>query len=118
MLVGFRDLIEKKAVDILQPDIYRAGGLSELKKIADLASAYNLPVIPHAAGAPTYHFVMATNNAPRAEFVDMFAQGGRPILQGEPQPQRGYVELSGAPGFGYDLDEEILSGRAPAALIF
>src|ERR1019366_2963157 len=31
---GFRDLIEKKAVDILQPDIYRAGGLSELKKIA------------------------------------------------------------------------------------
>jgi len=36
---GFRDLIEKKAVDILQPDIYRAGGLSELKKIAAMASA-------------------------------------------------------------------------------
>jgi L-alanine-DL-glutamate epimerase-like enolase superfamily enzyme len=115
---GFRELIEKKAVDILQPDIYRAGGLSELKKIAAMASAYNLPVIPHGVGAPTYHFVMATTNAPRAEFVDIFAQGGRPLLKGEPQPKDGFLELSAAPGFGYELDEEVLSGKAPAALIW
>lgn len=115
---GFRELIEKKAVDILQPDIYRAGGLSELKKIAAMASAHNLPVIPHGVGAPTYHFVMATINAPRAEFVDIFAQGGRPLLKGEPQPKDGFLELSAAPGFGYDLDEEVLSGKAPAALIW
>jgi L-alanine-DL-glutamate epimerase-like enolase superfamily enzyme len=115
---GFRELIEKKAVDILQPDIYRAGGLSELKKIAAMASAHNLPVIPHGVGAPTYHFVMATTNAPRAEFVDIFAQGGRPLLKGEPQPKDGFLELSAAPGFGYDLDEEVLSGKAPAALIW
>ena len=115
---GFRELIEKQAVDILQPDIYRAGGLSELKKIAAMASAYNLPVIPHGVGAPTYHFVMATTNAPRAEFVDIFAQGGRPLLKGEPQPKDGFLELSAAPGFGYDLDEEVLSGKAPAALIW
>jgi L-alanine-DL-glutamate epimerase-like enolase superfamily enzyme len=115
---GFRELIEKQAVDILQPDIYRAGGLSELKKIAAMASAYNLPVIPHGVGAPTYHFVMATTYAPRAEFVDIFAQGGRPLLKGEPQPKDGFLELSAAPGFGYDLDEEVLSGKAPAALIW
>ncbi|MGH9448979.1 MAG: enolase C-terminal domain-like protein [Terriglobia bacterium] len=115
---GFRDLIEKKAVDILQPDIYRAGGLSELKKIAAMASAYNLPVIPHGVGAPTYHFVISTSNAPRAEFVDIFAQGGKPLLKGEPQPRGGFVELSDTPGFGYELDEEVLSGRSPAALIW
>jgi L-rhamnonate dehydratase len=115
---GFRDLIEKRAVDILQPDIYRAGGLSELKKIAAMASAYNLPVIPHGVGAPTYHFVISTPNCPRAEFVDIFAQGGRPLLKGEPQPQNGIVKLSDAPGFGYELDPEILSGQAPAALIW
>ena len=115
---GFRELIEKKAVDVLQPDIYRAGGLSELKKIAAMASAYNLPVIPHGVGAPTYHFVLATANAPRAEFVDIFAQGGRPILKREPQPKGGFIELSAAPGFGYDLDEEVLSGKVPAALIW
>lgn len=115
---GFRDLIEKKAVDILQPDIYRAGGLSELKKIAAMASAYNLPVIPHGVGAATYHFVISTANAPRAEFVDIFAQGGKPLLKGEPQPKNGFVELSEAPGFGYELDEELLSGKAKAALIW
>ncbi len=54
----------------------------------------------------------------RAALPLMFAQGGRPILQGEPQPQHAYVELSDAPGFGYDLDQEILSGRAAAALIY
>jgi len=115
---GFRELIEKRAVDILQPDIYRAGGLTELRKIAAMASAYNLPVIPHGVGAPTYHFVTSTSNAPRAEFVDIFAQGGRPLLKGEPQPKNGFVELSAAPGFGYDLDEDVLSGAVPTALIW
>jgi L-alanine-DL-glutamate epimerase-like enolase superfamily enzyme len=61
---------------------------------------------------------MATPNCPRAEFVDIFAQGGRPILKGEPEPKNGYVELSDAPGFGYELDEEIITGKASPALIF
>lgn len=115
---GFRDLIEKKAVDILQPDIYRAGGLSELRKIAAMASAYDLPVIPHGVGAPTYHFVMGTPNCPRAEFVDILAQGGKPTLAGEPQPQNGFIELTDTCGFGYQLDEEVVSGKAQAALIW
>lgn len=115
---GFRNLIEKKAVDILQPDIYRAGGLSELRKIAAMASAYNLPVIPHGGGAPTYHFVISTNNCPRAEFVDIFAQGGTPVLKGEPQPHNGFLDLSQSPGFGYEPDEDVLSGKAQAALIW
>jgi L-alanine-DL-glutamate epimerase-like enolase superfamily enzyme len=115
---GFRELLEKQAVDILQPDIYRAGGVSELKKIAAMASVYGLLVIPHGVGAATYHFVLATNNSPRAEFVDIFAQGGRPLLKGEPQPKNGFVELSDAPGFGYELDEEIMSGQAQPALIW
>ena len=115
---GFRDLIEKKAVDILQPDIYRAGGLSELKKIAAMASAYGLPVIPHGVGAATYHFVISTHNCPRAEFVDIFAQGGRSILRGDPVPEGGFVELSEAPGFGYELDEEVIAHKTNVALIY
>jgi L-rhamnonate dehydratase len=115
---GFRDLIEKQAVDILQPDICRAGGLSELKKIAAMASAHNLPVIPHGVGAATYHFVVSTPNSPRAEFVDIFAQGGRSLLKCEPVPNRGFVEVGSAPGFGYELDEEIISGKALPALIW
>ncbi len=115
---GFRELIEKQAVDILQPDIYRAGGISELKKIAAMASAYNMPVIPHGVGAPTYHFIMATPNSPRAEFVDIFAQGNRYLLKGDVLPKNGFVELSDAPGFGYDIDEEVMAGKANVALIW
>ncbi|PYV18291.1 MAG: L-rhamnonate dehydratase [Acidobacteria bacterium] len=115
---GFRDLIEKEAVDILQPDIYRAGGVSELKKIAAMASAHGLPVIPHGVGAPTYHFVASTPGCPRAEYVDILAQGGRPVLKGEPQPKNGFLDLSDAPGFGYELDEEVFGRKAPAALIW
>ncbi len=115
---GFSSLIEKRAVDILQPDIYRAGGFTELKKIAAMASACGIPVIPHGVGAPTYHFVMSTVNCPRAEFVDIFAQGGRMPLRGEPHPAQGVVELSEAPGFGYEPDPEVFSGKVPAALIW
>jgi len=115
---GFLDLVESKAVDVLQPDIYRAGGFSELKKIAAMASAHGLPVIPHGVGAATYHFVISTSNSPRAEFVDIFAQGGRTPLQSEPVARGGFIELDDQPGFGYSLDPEVLSGAIPAALIW
>jgi L-rhamnonate dehydratase len=115
---GFRELIERRAVDVVQPDIYRAGGLSELRKIAAMASAHGLPVIPHGVGAPTYHFIMATPNAPKAEFVDIFAQGGELMLEGEPVPAAGYVELSEEPGFGYTLNPRALTGEARIAVIW
>lgn len=115
---GFRRLLEEKAVDIVQPDIYRAGGISELKKIAAYASVYGVPVIPHGIGAPTYHFVASTTNAPRAEFVDVFAQGNELLLEGELIPRNGYIELNDAPGFGYRLNTRILEGKAQVAPIW
>ena len=108
----FRALLEAGAVDLLQPDIYRAGGISELRHIASLASAYHLPLIPHGIGAPTYHFVMATPNCPAAEFVDVFAGGGALLLTGEPQPQDGLIQLTPATrGFGYYLNEDLLASE-------
>ncbi|MEP6539541.1 MAG: enolase C-terminal domain-like protein [Bryobacteraceae bacterium] len=115
---GFRELIERRALDLLQPDIYRAGGLTELRKIAAMASAYHLPVIPHGVGAPTYHFVMATPNSPKAEFVDVFAQGGELMLEGEPIPRNGFIELPATPGFGYTLNQRALAGDARIAPIW
>lgn len=115
---GFRELIERRALDLLQPDIYRAGGLTELRKIAAMASAYHLPVIPHGVGAPTYHFVMATPNSPKAEFVDVFAQGGELMLEGEPVPANGFIELSSESGFGYRLNRRAIEGDARIAPIW
>jgi L-rhamnonate dehydratase len=114
----FRELVERRAVDVLQPDIYRAGGVSELRKIAAYASVHHLPVIPHGIGAPTYHFVAATNNSPRAEFVDVFAQGGELLLEGEPQPAGGWIDPGEEPGFGYRLNQRALRGEVAVAPIW
>ena len=92
--------------------------MSELKKIAAMASAYGLPVIPHGVGAATYHFIMSTPNCPRAEFVDIFAQGGQLLLEGEPVPRGGWIELGEEPGFGYRLNQRALRGEVPVAPIW
>src|SRR6478752_154441 len=49
---GYRELLSKNAVDIIQPDIQKAGGLSEGRKIANMAQAYYLPVAPHCVVSP------------------------------------------------------------------
>lgn len=111
---GFLELLEKRAVDIVQPDIYRAGGISELKKIAAMASAFDIPIIPHGVGAPTYHFVMATPNSPMAEYWDVYGDGGEPVFAGEPLIKNGILEFNGKPGFGYELNPKVLAGTLPA----
>src|ERR1035437_327939 len=49
---GFRELLEKQAVDIIMPDIQKCGGLAEAKKIADLAHTYYIPIAPHCQASP------------------------------------------------------------------
>jgi len=44
---GFRKLIEGRNIDIIQPDVMWLGGLSELLKVAAMASAYDIPIVPH-----------------------------------------------------------------------
>ena len=51
---GFRELITKRAIDIIQPNVGRAGGFTEIKKILAMASAFGIPYAPHtgSSGAP------------------------------------------------------------------
>src|SRR5664279_4027847 len=49
---GFRELLEKRAVDIIMPDLQKCGGLLEGRKIADMAHTYYVPVAPHAVTSP------------------------------------------------------------------
>jgi len=50
--------------------------------------------------------------------ADVRRQLAATVLKGEPQPRNGFVELSEQPGFGYELDQDVLSGKAAAALIW
>ena len=111
---GFRELIDRRAASILQPDINWVGGITEGRRIAAMASAAGLPVIPHAGGlqAGALHLIMASVNCPMAECVVIYRAGDtpeRPLLRGLPEPVDGYVAPSDAPGLGLELDEQLLA---------
>jgi len=108
----FRQLIEHRAVDVLQPDIKWCGGLSEAIKIYILGEAAGLITVPHTgAGTPWgQHFSMAMPESPMAEFW-MGSDPGVPLdevrpIPGMPMPKDGYVTASDAPGFGMEIAEE------------
>ncbi|MEO1105080.1 MAG: enolase C-terminal domain-like protein, partial [Pseudomonadota bacterium] len=67
-LAGFRTLIEKRAVDYLQFDTNRVGGITTARKIATLAEAFECEFVPHAGQMHNYHVVMSSYAAPMAEF--------------------------------------------------
>lgn len=107
---GFRRLLEHRSASIWQPDVHWCGGLTELRRIAALAAAYDIPVIPHGGGAQdSVHFIMATTNSPWAELF-MPAPGGPPEVyrrfEEDNQITRGpegiYMRPSEKPGFGWD----------------
>ena len=110
-IYGFRELIEARAVDYIQFDTNRVGGLTQARKIAALAEAHSIPVIPHAGQMHNYHVVMASLNSPMAEFfppvdVEVGNELFWHIFKGEPVPHDGFIDLDeNAPGLGLTVDE-------------
>lgn len=110
---GFRELISRKCADILQPDINWVGGLTEARRIVAMASAYDLPVIPHGSSVFSYHLQYAFTNCPLAEFLVMSPAADRVVplfgelFREEPLPRDGYVKLTDAPGWGVELNDKL-----------
>jgi L-alanine-DL-glutamate epimerase-like enolase superfamily enzyme len=109
-LYGFRELITRGAVDIVQPDIAWSGGFSECRRIAALAQAHHLMVAPHAfASAVTLvaslHFAAAIPNGLVLEF-DQNPNGLRDELLKEPIriDGNGMIRMLERPGLGIELD--------------
>ena len=109
---GFRQLLEHRGAEIWQPDIKWCGGMTELRRIAAMAAAYDIPVIPHDGGRrDAVHFTMATPNAPWSEMF-MPAPGGPDIVykryEEDNQLTRGpegiYTRPNEGPGFGEDIE--------------
>src|SRR5712691_5714211 len=109
-LYGFRELIERGAVDIVQPDIAWSGGFSECRRIAALAQAHHHMIAPHAfASAVTLvaslHFIASIPNGLVLEF-DQNPNGLRDDLLKEPIriESDGMIKLPEGPGLGIELD--------------
>lgn len=120
-LEGFRRLIEEGCVDIVQPDIYRAGGPTGLKKIAALAKAHHLKLICHGIGSPTYHFLISNGPelTPFCEYLDIYRGATQEwVLTDDPRPVDSWLTLSSAHGFGYSLNELAFSNQTPVTPIW
>jgi L-rhamnonate dehydratase len=113
-LYGFRELLEARAVDYIQFDTNRVGGISQARKIAALAEAHSIPVIPHAGQMHNYHVVMASLNSPMAEYFPIVdVEVGNElfwyIFSGEPKAKDGTIDLDeNVPGLGLTINEEAL----------
>jgi L-rhamnonate dehydratase len=111
---GFRDLLEARALDYIQFDTNRVGGITQARKIAALAEAYSVPVIPHAGQMHNYHVVMASLNSPMAEYFPVVdVEVGNElfwyIFSGEPKAKDGFVDLDeSVPGLGLTINETAL----------
>lgn len=109
---SFAAILTARACDIIQPEIQWCGGLTAVRRIAAMAKQYDIPVVPHGAGIYNYHFVYSNLNSPYAEYLSV-ADGTtvRPIFDaiiGEPLPENGHVILGDLPGFGVELNRDLL----------
>lgn len=112
----FRELIDQRAVDILQPDLAVCGGITEAVCIAALASAYNLRFVPHLwAGAPSFFAGLYVCAASPAGFMLEYPMGAHPMLHELiEEPVRvvdGHISLPDSPGLGFTVREDVLAER-------
>ena len=108
---GFAQLLEC-GIDILQPDLMWSGGMTEVRRITNMAAAKDVPVIPHGSGVYAFHHQVSFPNTPFAEFLMLSPKGDvstpqfGSLFTNEPLPENGKLYLSEEPGFGIELNRE------------
>ena len=111
---GFRDLIEQQAVDFIMPDIPKCGGLSECRKIANMAEVYYIPLAPHNVCGPLGTMASAHVCASIPNFLVMewhwidYEGWDELTIQDEPVIQNGHVVLNDKPGIGLEVNDEAI----------
>lgn len=110
----FRDLIELRAVDILQPDLSIAGGITEAMRIEALASAHQLRFAPHLwGGALTFASGLHVAAVASTGFILEYSLGANPMLH-ELAVEKfpvidGWVDIPDRPGLGVTIDEDFVA---------
>jgi galactonate dehydratase len=109
---GFREIFEKRAADIIEPDLQKCGGLLEGHKIADMADTYYVPVAPHCVVSPvgmmaSCHACAAIPNFLIIEWhwISSLALWRDFVKEGE-IIANGFVRVPDRPGIGVEMDEE------------
>ncbi|MBV7328301.1 mandelate racemase/muconate lactonizing enzyme family protein [Chloroflexi bacterium TSY] len=113
----FRDVFEKRAADILNPDVCNCGGILELREIGAMAEAYHVAMAPHNYNsttiglAATLHASAGMPNFLITEYFVNFEEMGKQIAHQSFQVEDSFIALPDTPGLGIDLDEQALRQR-------
>ena len=116
---GQLELLKRRAVDILQPDVQWVGGLSELRKVVAIASAFNVPVIQHGGGmsAADLNVAVSSVNVPMAECQISADPDEYPAFwRGLPQPEAGFIDAPTGPGLGVEPDWDVIEAHRSSQL--
>lgn len=107
---GFRDMIDHRAVDILQPDALILGGITEFMKVAAMAQAHDLDIAPHGKQQVHIHLVAAIPNGLILEYYreSVDPMHGRMFLE-DLEIRAGRVYAPNRPGLGLELNREALA---------
>lgn len=114
----FVPIFQHRLADYIMPDTVWTGGISEIKKIAVMAEAYDIPVAPHVVpGGPleliaAAHVVTTLPNFYRLEHSQQLIPTHHQMLTEPYEIKDGHLILNGKPGLGYDLDENWLAAHA------
>lgn len=101
----FRYIVDRGGLDVLQPDFIRAGGVTGMLRVADLAQQHAIPLAPHANYALSGHVVSA---APTGWLVEYFTGHDMQadIFEDPPTVSDGHLHLPDEPGHGYRIDPD------------
>ncbi len=109
---GFREVLEKRAATVLQPDLSHAGGITEVRLIAGMAEAYYATIAPHCPLGP---IALAAGIQIAAAIPNFLCQEqvslGEGYLKKPFTVREGYVDLPRGPGLGIELDENALADK-------
>ena len=111
---GFKELIDKQAVNIVHPDLGSAGGILETKRIGDYAEDHGIAMMLHYAGSPvgyfaSVHAAAATENFTWLEHHSVENDDWYNLIAGDTVAfDEGYVPVPEEPGLGVELDEDVI----------
>ena len=109
---GFREVLEKKAAIILQPDLCHAGGITEVRLIAGMAEAHYASIAPHNPLGP---ISLASGVQIAASIPNFLCQEqvtlGEGYLKAPFKVREGYLDLPTGPGLGVELDDAAMADK-------
>jgi galactonate dehydratase len=114
---GFVPIFKDHLADYIMPDIVWTGGISEMRKIANMAEAFHIPVTPHDANGPINilagaHTMMTIPNFYRLEIVSGWMNLYNACINPALDIRDGYLYLSNRPGLGIELNKDYLDAHS------